>query len=324
MQRFYIVLFLLFLIPLSSLAQTPGSIDSIEIRVTPEKPSPGQSVTVKIESFLTDINKANMSWIVDGKTIDSGLGKTSFTTNAPQNGRSSTITIIIKTSEGRELRRSVLLRPADVSITFESIGYTPPTYRGGTIPVYQSLVKFVAIPEFYTTAGVKIDPETLIYTWKKGSTVLGNDSGYGKQSVFIKAGVIPEPMTVSVSVQSKDSKIDGEAAIRTDFQAPEIQFYKEDPLYGILYNRAFQNSEPLTNNEFKIMSAPYYFEDTGNFVWSINGVERPDLSNQKSITFRNNGLREGKSIIGLELRGVKNILQSARKDFEVYFNKKQE
>lgn len=324
MQRFYFVLFLLFLIPLPSLAQTPASIDSIEIRVTPEKPAPGQSVTIKVESFLTDLNRATISWIVDGKTIDAGLGKTSFTTNAPQNGRKSTVTIIIKTSEGRELRRNVPLQPADVSIAYESIGYLPPTYKGGSIPAYQSSVKFVAVPEFYTTAGIKIDPETLVYTWKKGSTVLGNDSGYGKQSLVIKGGVIPEPTTVSVSVQSKDAKINGEAAVRIDFNAPEIQFYKEDPLYGVLYNHAFRNSEPLTNNEFKIMSAPYYFEDTGSFVWTINGVERPDLSSQKSITFRNNGTREGKSIIGLEVRGVKNILQSAQKDFEVYFNKRQE
>lgn len=324
MQRFYIVLFVLFFIPLSVFAQVPNSIDSVELKINPEKPNPGQSVELKVESYLDDFNTATITWLVDGKTIDSGVGNTTLTLTAPQNGKRTTVTILIRTQGGKNLKKVVLIQPADVSIGFESIGYTPPTYKGGTIPAYQSAVRFVAFPEFYTTAGVRIDPDTLIYTWKRGSTVLGNESGYGKQSIVIRGGVIPEPTLISVSVQSKDGKTTGTASIRTDFHAPEIQFYKEDPLYGVLYNRAFRNQEPLTNNEFKIMSAPYYFEKMGNFIWTINNVERPDLSTQKRIIFRNNGTVEGRSLIGLEIRGAENILQSARKDFVVYFNKKTE
>lgn len=322
MQRFYFVLFLIsiLVLPVLSHAQTPGSIDSIEIRVTPERPGPFKPVTIKVESFLTDLNKANISWTVDGKQIEAGIGNTSFSLSAPANGKKSTIIITLKTVEGRDIRRTVELNPSDVSIAWEALGYTPPLFRGKALPSYQGSVRFVAMPELYK-AGVRLDPKTLVYTWKKGSTVLGSLSGYGKQSAIISGTVVPEPMTVSVTVQSKDGAQSGEAATVVDFYDPEIVFYKEDPLYGVLYNSALGGQEPLSNNEFKIIGAPFYFSDTGPYIWSINGINRPDLNDQKSITFRNNGTTGGSSRISLEIRGVKNILQSARKDFTVYFSK---
>lgn len=322
MYRFYIVLFLITIVvlPVISHAQTPGSIDSIEIRVTPEHPGPFKPVSIKVESFLTDLNKATISWTVDGKQIDVGTGNTTFTLNAPANGKKSLIVITIRTAEGRDVRRSVELSPADVSIAWEALGYTPPLFKGKALPSYQGAVRFVALPELYK-AGTRLDPQTLVYTWKKGSTVLGSLSGYGKQSAVVSGTVVPEPMTISVSVQSKDGALSGEAATVVDFYDPEIIFYKEDPLYGTLYNRALRGQEPLTNNEFKVVGAPFYFTDTGPFVWSINGQSRPELDNQKSITFRNNGTSGGASLISLEIRGAANILQSARNDFTVYFNK---
>lgn len=325
MKRFYIALFIItfFFLPLFTHAQTPGSIDSIEIRVNPENPAPESPVTIKVESYLSDLNKATIFWSVDGKQVAGGVGQTSFVTKAPSNSKTSTISIYLRTVEGRELRRSLTLHPGDISITWEALGYEPPFYPGKAIPVYQGAVKFVAMPNLFTKNGTYIDPDTLLYTWKKGSTVLGSESGYGKQSVVIKGGIIPEPTEISVSVQSKDGSISGEASTEIDFYSPQIVFYKEDPLYGILYNKALTKQEPLTNNEMKIAGIPFGFTDLSflSFDWSVNNNDKAELKNQKSVTFRNNSDAEGSSIISLEIKNSKSILQSAKSNFAVYFNK---
>ncbi len=321
MQRLYFVLFLLFFIPISAFGQVPTAIDSIEINMSPESPAPGQQVTIKVASYSLDLTRSSIVWLIDGKQAQSGTGLDTFTINAPTNGKSTTVGIAIRTAAGRDLRRNVVIRPGDVSIAWEAIGYTPPLFKGKGLPSYQGSIHFVAVPELYKN-GTRINPQDLIYTWKKGSTVLGSNSGYGKQDVVIAGNVVPEPMTVRVDVQSRDGLTRGAGTVVVDFYDPEVQFYKEDPLYGVLYNRALIDQEPLTNNEFKVTAAPYNFSDVGSYNWSINGDIQPDLNTQKSITFRNNGNVSGQTLIGLEIRSARNILQSAKRDFTVYFSKR--
>lgn len=322
MQRFYFVLFLAFFIPLTAFGQVPSTLENIEVIMNPENPAPNQQVNIKLESYSIDLDRASIVWSVDGKTVQSGTGLVTLTTKAPVNGKNSVVIASIKTLNGAELRQTINIRPGDVSITWEAVGYTPPLFKGKTLPSYQGSTRFVAMPELYKN-GVRLNPNDLVYTWKKGSTVLGNASGYGRQSVVVAGGAVPEPMTIRVDVQSKDGLTRGAGIITVDFYDPEIQFYKEDPLYGVLYNKALVGQEPLTNNEFEIVSVPFNFSNIGKYNWSINNTPYPDLSDQRSITFRNNGTAQGSSLISLELKSATNILQFARQNFTVYFNKQE-
>ena len=42
---------------------------SVGVSVTPESVSPGDLVTIELESFSTDLNRAEIVWVVDGKRI---------------------------------------------------------------------------------------------------------------------------------------------------------------------------------------------------------------------------------------------------------------
>jgi hypothetical protein len=66
---------------------------------------------------------------------------------------------------------------------------------------------------------------------------------------------------------------------------------------------------------------PFNFSDVGEYNWSINGAEKPDLAKEKSITFRNKGTAGGTSLISLEMKSASRILQYARNNFTVYFSK---
>lgn len=325
MQRFYFVLFLLSIcfIPAFSYAQTTGGIDSIELRLTPENPAPNESISLRVEGYLSDLNKATISWIVDGKQISSGIGQTSFKTTAPSNGKKSTIVAIIKTFEGKDVRKGVVVQPGDVSIAWETTGYIPPLFRGKSLAAYQTNIRFVAMPELYKN-GTRLDPETLVYTWKRGSTVLGSNSGYGKQSLTLQGGVVPEALDVSVTVQSRDGLVNGKASLSLDFQNPDLEFYEEDPLYGVLYNKAIVKEQPLLNKEMKIVAVPYYYDNPREYTWSVNNVPQASLDGQSSIILRNGGSAGGRSVIGAQLRNAVNILQAAQGSFTVYFNKIEE
>lgn len=292
----------------------------MDLTMTPDSPAPNQSVDIKIESFSVDLNRSTLVWTVDGKQEKSGVGVTSFSTKAPANGKVSTVAVTIKTADGRTIRKSIEIRPGDVTIAWEALGNTPPLFKGKILPSYQGSVRFVAMPELYK-AGKRLDPQDLIYTWKNGSTVLGSLSGFGKQSAVVNGTVVVEPLRISVDVQSKDGVSRGNGSISVDFYDPEVRFYKEDPLYGVLYNHSLQNQEPLTNNEFKVVGIPFNFSDVGEYNWSINGAEKPDLAKEKSITFRNKGTTGGTSLISLEMKSASRILQYARNNFTVYFSK---
>lgn len=60
---------LLLAFPAFTFAQVPTSIDGVRISLNPEIPAPGQTVTVGVESFSTDLNAASIVWFVDGKKI---------------------------------------------------------------------------------------------------------------------------------------------------------------------------------------------------------------------------------------------------------------
>lgn len=317
---FYLVLFLFSLtLPLFTFAQTPSVVDPIELTLTPQSPAPSSRVDVRADSFITDLNKATISWSIDGKQIKSSIGGTTFSFTAPANGKKSILAVTVRTSEGRDIRKTLTIAPADVSLTWESTGIIPVLYKGKSLAAYQTIVKVVAMPELYQN-GVRLNPENVVYTWKRGATVLGSASGYGKQTLTIEGGVIPEPVVVSVTAQSRDGQVTGSASLSIDFTDPEIVFYKEDPLYGILFNKALTGQESLTHNEVKIVAMPYFFNTPGSYRWSVNNLENPNLLDQSSIVLRNNG-KGGTSLIGLEIRAARNILQSARNNFTVYFNK---
>src|SRR3989304_5157869 len=45
------------------------------IELVPDNPRPGQGVSAKVVSYQFDVNRSDITWILDGKTVASGTGK---------------------------------------------------------------------------------------------------------------------------------------------------------------------------------------------------------------------------------------------------------
>jgi hypothetical protein len=321
---FIFTLLTLLSLPLSSNAQIPVSIDGVEMSVYPETPSPGTKVTVSVESFSTDLGSASILWQIDGKTLNKGVGMKSVVITAPQLGKTITVSAAIMTVEGREVKKSIVIKPAGVDLVWESEGYTPPLYKGKAFFAYQNILHVTAIPHF-STAGGEADPKTLTYKWTVNDKVVQNQSGYGKSSIAIQND-LPRPFEILVEVSTPTGSNKAASRIQLTPGEPSISFYEEDPLYGVLYNRAIIDQIRLGNQEISIRAVPFAFSIFKNFPltfnWSVNNLERSDLSTNESITLRTKGDTEGTSRISLSIRNAESILQGAERAIGVQFSKK--
>lgn len=320
------IFLLFFLLPLISSAQIPSSIDGIEINITPELPAPGQTVTVSVESFSTDLNAASIVWVISGKNFAKGVGTKSIDFPAPALGKTTTVLVVIMTVEGREVRKTTTLKSGGVDLIWESAGFVPPFYKGKSFFAYENQVKITAIPHLAGTTATELDPKTLVYKWTENDKVIQDQSGYGKQTLTIQEN-IPRPLKIQVEVGTANgtSKAIGRMTLAPG--DPSISFYEENPLYGVLYNKTLTNRVRLINQEITIRAVPYTFNTSKQspliYNWSVNNLERGDLSTNESVTLRTKGDVVGTSNVSLRIRNENNILQGAESTVNVEFSKKQ-
>lgn len=322
------------LLGVGALISTPSNIfaqqlyDSFTIETTPVSPAPGQNVVVEVKSLSSDIAHADIAWYEGSTLIKKGNGLSQITVTAPKNGTSMKISAVIKTSDGTSSTQAITLRSGEVDISWEALTYTPPLYQGRSIYTNQSNIKIVALPNLRDKNGRLIPPDDLIYKWKKDATVLGSLSGYGKQTLILKGEIVPRPFLITVDVASRDNSVKGQGFMNVDALDPEVIFYEEDPLYGVLYNRAVGEQFAL-KNETKLTAEPYYFSVTNKeasalrYIWSINRLEQNDIPGA-SLILRPKGDVEGASLISVRIDNLRDILQSGSNEISAYFSKKQQ
>lgn len=307
----------------SAQLQTP--IDGVTIDVSNGNPKPGENVDITIDSYLFDLNSSSIVWTVNGKVSDKGIGIKKITVLAPKIGAITNISVDIKGSDGREVRKAISLKSGYVDLIWESDGYVPPFYNGKTPFSYQNNVKITAIPHLAKTSGTEIDPKTLVYTWKLGGKYIDNGQGYGKQSVIIEYSDIPKKLEITVDVINREQTLHTTGSMNLTPSEPSLSFYEEDSLYGIFYNKVLPNNFTLKNIEVKILAIPYGFNLNNqeiDYSWSINNIEQSDLLRNRSIIIRTKGDTSGSSNLFLDIRNQDRILQGARGNFIINFKKK--
>ena len=66
-------------LPTPDQIRSNGIRDNLQTRINPQNPGPGENVQMSIESFLTDLDKATITWTLNGKVAEKGMGKSLFT-----------------------------------------------------------------------------------------------------------------------------------------------------------------------------------------------------------------------------------------------------
>ncbi len=298
-------------------AQVPGSTEGLTLVVTTENPIPGQSVKVTAQSFTIDVRSSKLVWVINGKTIQNGIGLTALEVIAPALGNKLTIKVTATTPEGLIASSVLELGSGSIDLITETDGYVPPSFKGKISPVYQNAVKIVAIPHLANSKGIEYDPKTLIYEWIKNERVISDQSGYGKQSITIVGDIVPRPYDIEVIVKSRDGEAQAKNSILISTQSPFINFYEDDPLYGVLFNKSILDTIRIgSQKETSLLAIPFGFNTLNKFEdltwsWVINSNKRPELTSHRSIILRAPANTSGSTEIRLDLRNTENILQGA-------------
>ncbi|MEK7641994.1 MAG: hypothetical protein AAB365_03320 [Patescibacteria group bacterium] len=326
-RYFLFLIFSMFLSASAACAQVPITVGGLDVSVSNENPAPGQTVILRARSYTIDINTSVVSWSVNGKQVQSGIGLTTLEIIAPVLGKKFVVTVSAATTEGRTVTASVTIGSGSVDMITETDGYAPTFFRGKLGTVYQNTVKVIAVPHLADADGVEYDPKTLIYQWKKNERVIEEQSGYGKQSVSILGDIVPRPYTVSVSVWPRDNSARAQGIAYVTMESPTVGFYIDDPLYGPLFNKMIGAVVNIgSEKETSVLAVPYGFNrpisSIGSlaFSWVINGIRRDELSSNQSVVLRAPEGSAGSSSITLGIKNAAKILQGASGGFSAAFS----
>ena len=297
--------------------------ENLDIKTSPKNPNPHETIKVTAESYMTDLNKATISWYVNGKLAEQGIGRTAFSFKNGNSGETTRLTISITTNIGERVTKDISWTPVGVTLMWEADTYTPPFYKGKALMAAQARMRAIAIPDKTGTQD-SLSAGNLVYVWKKEGEAISEASGYGKNS-FSFLG--PKPFDnagVSVQVSSVNDTVKSEVRLNEiPLSNPFILFYENHPLLGSWYNRSLSSELTLNKKELSISAEPYFFSNergTGASIvydWSLNNktVTNPG----RMVTLRNEVGETGDSELTLSMRGLKQTFQTANRDLTIHF-----
>lgn len=327
-MKFLLALVLYFGIVFSVRAQgISTNLQGIDFKISNNNPTPGQTVKITAESYVSDLNSSNITWKVNNVEKAKGVGLTSIDVQAPALGKKIGISITAVTAEGRTMTNTMVLSSGSVDLIIETDGYTPPFFLGKLPLVYQNNYRIIAIPHLANEKGVEYDPATLVYQWSKDSRAVQDQSGYGRQVFSWKDEIVPRPRIISVKVFARDGSAQAEKFITVEAGSPFIAFYRDDSLYGTLYNQAITSNVNLgKSGEVSVLAVPFGFNNLPasarnlSYTWIINSIKQDSLSANRSITLRAPEGTNGRSTIELSVINTEDILEKAGNGFQAFYS----
>lgn len=306
------------LAPLSAAAQiVPGISEPVTLSLIPDVPRPGSIFTANLQSFNISLDSALITWSIDGKEVQKGVGLKSISARAGGVGTMSTISVTIATAGSGTFTQSIVIRPADVALMWESDTYTPPFYKGKALHSYNGSFRVIALPEFVDLAGKRINPKELVYAWSKNGEVQASASGYGKTTfTSSQTSYLREGEDISVEVSAPRDNIVAKRSMTISPIIPKVVFYEESPLYGALYEKSLTRGIDLANEEISLVAEPYFFSvpsrNSANlsYTWKLNGSTLSSSQGKSNITLRKAG-DSGSSNLAITVQNQAKLLQGA-------------
>lgn len=225
-------------------------------------PTPGEQVTITAVTPSFDRLTAYFGWTVDGRARPdlSGTGKHAITLTAGTVGSSQRIAVSVSrrtAAVGVAGGDAVLtIRPADLTLTFVAETFVPKWYKGKALPVSDSVVGVIAIPDIVVD-GRRVPPDRLIYRWGLDDETNAL-SGVGEQVFRVRASDLPGTShEVKVRVEDEEGKVKKEGTFYIVPHQPRIVIYASTPLGGTepRASQAFAGSRGL----FDFIAEPFFF-----------------------------------------------------------------
>lgn len=310
----------LFLAPFLIFAQVSGLEQSFNLSVSPQNPGPRELVSFSVSAFEFNIDLANIVWSVDGKSVKSGTGEKSFSFTSPENGKSSTVSVVVTPKGGSPIQKSMTISPADMDLIYEVIdGYTPPFYKGKTLPIKQSQLRVVAMPNVKTVSGGYAKAKDFVYTWRKDGENIPSQSGFGRNSLILSNQILDTGNTVEVAATNGIKKVDGSLEIVT--LEPEIVFYELSLATGVKYQKAIVSGETISQPKLSLVAEPYFLskniQKNNDIVttWKLN--EQPASPVSKNNLIINTAAATGTVNVMFEYNDTRKLFRNFKKSLSL-------
>lgn len=293
-------------------AQALPNTEQISILLSPAYPRPYDTVKVTLESSLLDLSASSISISVNGTVIGEGERSATFRVGAA--GVKSVLVVTTKDTDGTHTETKTIT-PTDLALVVEPNSSVPAFYKGGRLVASEGPVRIIAIPDFTTSAGARIPPQNLVYSWKFGDRVLNAESGIGKNILTATAPVRYRDATITLTVTSQDKTLAAQATTMVSPVDPFVRIYKNDPLGGVDFSSILSGIFTMPTDEQTFRAVPYYYATFPEIAWTLNGTnsdQDPDL------TVRTTGATKGSAIIGARATNA-NAFTSAESRFTVQF-----
>ena len=227
------------------------------------------------------------------------------------------ITAVVKIGS-ESYKKQFRFSPATVDILWEAIdSYTPPFYKGKALPLQQSRIKAVAIPETLTIDAN--DAPDLVYYWKNNNQSLQSVSGFGRNSYIFSADPLNLEQKIEVRVNDRNETSHAQNIIRIPTASfnPQILFYEINPEGRLMINKALNRFGSIAQDTIKLSFHPVFFSTTENnftdlFVdWKLNNERVPpqNFGRQNEITISSQG-QVGEAAVGMTIEGIEKLLQT--------------
>jgi len=300
---------------------------SISVNLTPENPSPNENTTITLSSYTSNLDSVLISWFVNGLPVQggkSGIGKKSFSLNAPATGSVTTVRALISLPGG-EIEKKITIKPSVMVLLSQAIdSYVPPFYRGKALPTADSEIKVVAMPEI-KNAGGTVNPKNLVYTWKRNYNNEVEGSGYGQNFFVYINDYLEDSDNIGVTASTVDQQYSSQASLDIRATQPRISFYKNDGQLGTLWEEALGDGHRIQGDEI-VVAEPYFIspKEIQNPVlvwnWFINDnmVQTP-IYRKNFMPLRAETGTSGESKLRLEIENNEQLLGTASKEISIEF-----
>lgn len=296
--------------------------NELNVEIIPTYPKPNDTVFINLTLYTGDLNSAEISWIINGKTALSGTGKTNYSFKMGPSGTKTTVEIRVRLRNGASFSKSFTLSPANLDLVWEANTYVPPFYKGKALHSNQGSFRVVAMPEFIKN-GTKIPPDNLIYKWANDVESYVNQSGYGKSTIALSGSMLGRGENIRVIATDIDGSMVAETHLSIAPVDPEIVLYENDPYYGFKINSAVPSNFRLKSNEVQIFVAPFYFSKENlndlSLAWRLNNQAVGELFGSRTAIFRKPDGEVGRSSVSITAENPERILQMADASIMINF-----
>ena len=324
MYKLYSKLIFITIISLSSLsilyighiyAQT---LNGIVITLNPEYPIPGSTVKVTLETYQFDVETAKISWYIDNKLIDEGVGKKTIELKYPDLGVTSKLKVVAAINGDQNYVGGKVFGGATVNLLYEPINsYTPAWYQGGTLPAEGGKVKLYAEAYLYSNKK-QIPSENLIYAWTINEEPVPNISGMGKSSPIIDLDPIVGEAYVQLVVKSIDGIYEARTSMRVTPVEPSLKlYYLNDEVFPHFMSYTYK----MKRAETVLSAEPFYTTIDKNikYTWTVNSI--PSTNRSKVFSIRRPVSNNGQVDFSLDFNNNDRLFQQGSYNGIISFEK---